>query len=210
MNVPHSRFLGPSSHIQGDEVIQRGKYKYQRWRWREKRRWKRERGSYVVLCGRLQPPNYRRLPWKEFASRGDLCLCQVDMKHAVLDHRGPVCPCCCPTTWQPQRKNERKKEREERGDRGSFKTKNYVLLNSISCPSFTPFRCAAINPDLTSFTTYFASPLFALVSLRLFLSAPLPLVFSAPPPKLELAAIIDEKERKNKLFSSRRESVRSG
>lgn len=105
---------------------------------------KSQNGNYVVLCCRLQPPNYRRLPWKGFASRGDLCLCQVYMKHAALDHRGPVCPSCCPSTWQPQQ------EKKERQGVRLFGNKAYLLLNSTSRHSFTRFHCAVTQPGSVS------------------------------------------------------------
>lgn len=96
-----------------------------------------------MLCNRPQPPNYRRLPWKEFASRGDLCQCQVDMKHAALDHRGPVCPSCCPTTRQPQR--DRREGRKE-GSGGSLETRatTFLILIFVSrSPNFTALHFAA-------------------------------------------------------------------
>lgn len=126
----------------------------------------REKELCCVLCGRLQPPNYRRLPWKEFASRGDLCLCQVDMKHAALDHRGPVCPSRRPTTWQPRRE----KEGRWRGDVGwELERRTPSLI--LTLISFTHLPWAALNSVymyqsfinliLISSTTFFLStPLY--------------------------------------------------
>lgn len=107
------------------------------WWWKKKS----ERKNYVVLCGRYQPPNYRRLPWKEFASRGDLCLCQVDMKHAALDHRGPVCSSRCPTTWQPQRGKGKEGGRvEEAGNQGyHLHSDSHQVLTHLARPFLLNF-----------------------------------------------------------------------
>lgn len=114
---------------------------------------KSERKNYVVLCGRYQPPNYRRLPWKEFASRGDLCLCQVDMKHAALDHRGPVCSSRCPTTWQPQRGKGKEGGRvEEAGNQGyHLHSNSHQVLTHLPRPfllNFLPSFFLSLSPSL--------------------------------------------------------------
>lgn len=142
-----------------------------------------------MLCCAVDPSPLIRLPWKEFASRGDSVPVPSGHETCRAGSQSPSAPLAVPLHDNPR---ERKRSRggiEKEGGGGKCGNNNYHLHNSNFCHILPTSTVPCSILTLPLFFAHLLHPCFhplALLSLSIcllsvvFLS--LSLMLSAPPP----------------------------